>query len=79
MITYELGNQIPYWTKIRRTELSKFLLGVENFAQRKILSVENFVQCFNTKVGQESDKIVEISAWCRKFVQQNILSYENFV
>ena len=58
---------IPYRTKIRRTKLSKFRLGVENFVRRKILSVENFVQRFNTKVRQKSDKIVEISAWCRKF------------
>ena len=58
---------LPYRTKIRRTKLSKFRLGVENFVRRKTLSVENFVQCFNTKVRQKSDKSVEISARCRKF------------
>ena len=58
---------IPYRTKIRRTKVSKFQLGVENFVRRNILSVENFVQYFNTKVRQKSDKTVEISAWCRKF------------
>ena len=42
--------------------MSKFQLGVENFVRRNILSVENFAQYFNTKVRQESDKIVEISA-----------------
>ena len=31
--------EIPYQTKIRRTKLSKFRLGVENFVRRKILSV----------------------------------------
>ena len=32
----------------------------------KIFSDENFVQYFNTKVRQKSDKIVEIRALCRK-------------
>ena len=41
---------LPYRTKIRRTKVSKFQLGVENFVRRNILSVENFVQYFNTKV-----------------------------
>ena len=41
---------IPYRTKIRRTKLSKFRLGVETFVGRKILYVENFVQYVNTKV-----------------------------
>ena len=50
-----------------RTKLSKFQLGVENFVRRNILSVENFVQYFYTKVRQKADKTVEISAWCRKF------------
>ena len=59
--------RISYRTKIHRTKLSKFWLGVENFVRRKILSVENFVQCCNTNVKQKSDKILEISAWCRKF------------
>ena len=58
---------IPYRTKIRWTKLLKFRLGVENFVWRNILSVENFVQYFNTKVRQRSHKIVEILAWCRKF------------
>ena len=58
---------IPYRTKIRRTKSSKFWLGIENFVRRKILSVENFVQYFNAKVSQKSDKSVEISAWRRKF------------
>ena len=58
---------LPYRTKIRRTKVSKFQLGVENFVRRNILSVENFVQYFNTKVRQKSDKTAEISAWCRKF------------
>ena len=40
---------------------SKFRLGVENFVQQKILSIKNFVQYFNTKVRQKSQKIVEIS------------------
>ena len=41
----EIGvHQIPYRTKIRRTKLSKFWLGVENFVRRKILFVENFVR-----------------------------------
>ena len=48
--------QLPYRTKIRRTKLSEFLLGVENF-----------VQYLNTKVRQKSDIIVEILDWCRKF------------
>ena len=47
---YVLG-KIPYQTKICRTKLSKFWLGVENF-----------VRYFNTKVRQKLDKIVEISA-----------------
>jgi len=69
-ITYMIfsgHSHIPYRTKIRRTKVSKFQLGVENFVRRNILSVENFVQYFNTKVRQKSDKTVEISAWCRKF------------
>ena len=40
--------KLPYRTKIRRTKLSEFWLGVENFVRRKILSVEIFSQCFNT-------------------------------
>ena len=51
---------LPYRTKIRRTKVLKFQLGVENFVRRNILSVENFVQHFNTKVRQKSDKTVEI-------------------
>ena len=58
---------IPYRTKIRRTKVSKFWLGVKNFVRRKIFSVEIFFQYFNTKVRQKSDKSVEIWAWCRKF------------
>ena len=58
---------IPYRTKIRRTKVSKFQLGVENFVRRNILSVENFVQYFNTKLRHKLDKTVEISAWCRTF------------
>ena len=58
---------LPYRTKIRRTKVSKFQLDVKNFVLRNILSVENFVQYFNTKVRQKSDKTVEISAWFRKF------------
>ena len=56
----KLDLKIPYRTKIRRTKVSKFHLGVENFVRRNILSVENFVQYFNTKVRQKSDKTVEI-------------------
>ena len=62
-----LLTKVPYRTKIWRRKLSKSRLGVENFVRPKILSVENFVQYFNTKVRQKSDKSVEISAWCRKF------------
>ena len=62
-------NEIPYRTKIRQIKLSKFRLCVENFVQRKILSVENFVQYFNTKIRQKLDKSVKISALCRKFCQ----------
>ena len=65
----DLASVLPYRTKIRRTKLSKFRLGVESFVRRKILSVENFVRCFNTKVRQKSDESVEISAWCRNFFQ----------
>ena len=39
-----IGMNIPYRTKIRRTNLSKFRFGVENFVRRNILSVENFVR-----------------------------------
>ena len=39
-----------YRRKIHQTKLSKFQLDVENFVWRKILSIENFVQYFNTKV-----------------------------
>ena len=53
---------LPYRTKIRRTKVSKFQFGVENFVRRNILSVENFVHYFNTKVRQKSDKIIKISA-----------------
>ena len=58
--------------------MSKFWLGVENFVRRKILSVENFVQYFNAKVRQKSDKIVEISAWCRKFCQTKYFVWRKF-
>ena len=65
---FEIGHDhIPYRTKIRRTKLSNFPLGVKKIFRRKILSVENFAQCFDTKVRQKSDISVEISAWCRKF------------
>ena len=57
------SNQIPYWTKFRRTKLTKFRLGVEDFVRRIILSIENFVQYFNTEVRKKLDKIVEISAF----------------
>ena len=66
-------------TKIRRTKLSTFRLGVENFVQRKILSVANLVQYFNTKVKQKSDKSVEISARCRKFCPTKYFVRRNFV
>ena len=72
------GN-LPYRTKIRRTKLSKFRLGVENFVRRKILSVENFVQYFNTKVRQKLDKLSKFRLDVENFVQRNILSDENFV
>ena len=57
---FQFVSEIPYRTKIRRTKVSKFQLGVENFVRRNILSVENFVQYFNTKVRQKSNKTVEI-------------------
>ena len=57
----------------------KFQLDVENFVRRKILFVGSFVQYFKTKVRQKFDKIVEILAQCRNFVQQNILSNKTFV
>ena len=65
--------RIPYRTKIRRTKLSKFRLGVENFVRRKILSVENCVQCFNTKARYKSDKSVEIWLGVENFVQRNFV------
>ena len=68
--------RIPYRTKISRTKLSKFRIYVENFVRRKILSVENFVQYFDTKVRQKLDKIVEMSAWCRKLYPTKYLSDE---
>ena len=49
-LSHYMHANIPYRTKIRRTKVSKFQLGVENFVRRNILSVENFVQYFNTKV-----------------------------
>ena len=72
-----------------RTKVSKFWLGVENFVRRKILSVENFVrrkilsienfvQYFNAKVGQKSDKSVEILAWCRNFCPTKYFVRRNF-
>ena len=74
-----LQRHIPYLTKIRRTKVPKFQLGVENFVQQNILSVENFVQYFNTRVRQKSDKTVEISAWCRKLCLTKYFVDENFV
>ena len=56
---------LPFQTNMRRTKLSKFRLGVENFVRRKLLSVENFVRYFKIKLRQKSEKIVEIWAWCR--------------
>ena len=44
----------------------------------EILSVENFVQCFNTKVRQKLDKSVEISAWCRKFCPTKYFVHRKF-
>ena len=61
-----------------RTKLSKFRFDVENFVRRKILSVENFVPYFNTKVRQKSDKSVEISAWFRKFCTTKYFVSRNF-
>ena len=45
----------------------------QKFCRTKILSVENFVQYFSTKVRQKSDKIVEILAWYRKLCPTKIL------
>ena len=64
-LLFQVGNTLS--DKIRRTKLSKFQLGIKNFVRGKALSVENFVQYFNTKVRQKLAKNVEISAWCRKF------------
>ena len=47
---YIITSDVSYRTKICRTKLWKFRLGVENFVRRKMLSVKNFVQYFSTKV-----------------------------
>ena len=50
---YFLSNGIPYRTKIRRTKVSKFWLGVENFVRQNILSDEilsNKVVSFGGKI-----------------------------
>ena len=44
----------------------------------KILSVENFVQYFHTKVRQKSDKSVEVFAWCQKCSPTKYLFPRNF-
>ena len=51
----------------------------KNFVWRKILSVENFVQYFNSKVRQKSDKIVEISALCPKILSVEILFHKVYL
>ena len=38
--------KIPYRTKLRRTKVTNFFGGDENFVRRKILSDESFVQFF---------------------------------
>ena len=44
----------------------------------EIFSVENFVQCFNTK-GKNRTKVSKFRLGVENFVRRNILSNENFV
>ena len=66
LIGQKFVGQKCFWLGVENFERRK-ILSVKNFVRRKILSLENFDHYFNTKVRQKSDKIVEISAWCRKF------------
>ena len=70
---------IPYRTKIRRTKLSKFRLGVESFFRRNILSVENLSNILIQKSGKNRIKVSKFRLGVENFVRRNILSVENFV
>ena len=54
--------ELPYRTKIRRTKLSKFWLGVENF-----------VPYFNTKVRKNRTKLLKFRLDFENFVRRNIV------
>ena len=66
--------------------MSKFQLGVENFVRRNVLSVENFVQYFNTKIGQNCrnfglvSKVFSDEIFCPlKILSDEILSDKVFI
>ena len=68
---------IPYRTKIRRTKVSKFQLGVKNFAVETFCPSKILSNILIQKLGKNlSDKTFEISAWCGKFCPTKILSDE---
>ena len=63
-------SHIPYRTKIRRTKFSKSLLGVENFVQRKILSVKYFSIISIQKSGKNWTKMSKFRLGIENFVRK---------
>ena len=57
-----MAKKVPYRTKLRRTKVTKFFGGDENFVRRKILSDEHFVQKFFYVTVND-----RLSAHCRDF------------
>ena len=58
---------IPYRTKTRRTKLSKFRLGVENFVRRKIL--------FNILIQNSGINRTKLTKFRRNTLSDEFLSY----
>ena len=70
----ENGYKVPYRTKIRRSKVSKFQLGIENFVRRKFCPVFQYKS--QAKIGQNCQNFGLVS---KKFVRRKILFIENFV
>ena len=73
ILTFDNRETLPYRTKIRRTKLSKFRLGVENFVQRKILSNISIQKSLKNRT-----KLSKFRLGVENFVRRNILSDEIF-
>ena len=83
--------EVPYRTKLRRTKVTKYFGGDENFVGRKIWSDENFVQIFflNVTVNDRlsanwrdfinNTKFPMDKMFCRTKVTKISIGDENFV